>query len=76
MAEETFEDNMKQLETIVADLEQGDVPLEEAMKKFQNGIELSNSLEKTLKTAEKTLTKVMTDDGTEKNIDETTINAE
>ncbi|GKQ42555.1 exodeoxyribonuclease 7 small subunit [Companilactobacillus sp. RD055328] len=76
MTEKKFEDNMKKLETIVAELEQGDVPLEEAMKKFQTGIELSNSLEKTLKTAEKTLTKVMTDDNTERNIDDTITDAE
>ncbi|MDO1605556.1 exodeoxyribonuclease VII small subunit [Lactobacillus sp. YT155] len=76
MANKTFEDNMKELETIVSDLEQGDVALEEAMKKFQKGVELSNTLEKTLKDAEKTITKVMTDDNQEKNLDETTLDVE
>lgn len=76
MANKTFEDNMKELETIVSDLEQGDVALEEAMKKFQKGVELSNILEKTLKDAEKTITKVMTDDNQEKNLDETTLDVE
>lgn len=76
MTNKTFEDNMKELETIVSDLEQGDVALEEAMKKFQKGVELSNTLEKTLKDAEKTITKVMTDDNQEKNLDETTLDVE
>ncbi|MGR3741646.1 exodeoxyribonuclease VII small subunit [Companilactobacillus sp. DQM5] len=76
MANKTFEDNLNELENIVIELEKGDVPLEEAMKKFQKGIDLSNTLEKTLKSAEKTLTKVMTDDNEEKNLDETSLNLE
>lgn len=59
----TFEENLDQLEKIVARLEQGDVPLEEALSQFQNGIMLSQSLEETLTKAQKTLTKVMTDSG-------------
>ncbi|MEQ9764386.1 MULTISPECIES: exodeoxyribonuclease VII small subunit [Streptococcus] len=65
----TFEDNLKELETIVAQLENGDVPLEEAIEQFQKGMLLSKELQKTLQDAEKTLVKVMQPDGTEVEMD-------
>lgn len=61
----TFEENLEQLEKIVANLEQGDVPLEEALAQFQTGIKLSQELEQTLGNVQETLTKVMTDAGEE-----------
>lgn len=76
MTNKTFEENMSELETIVSALEKGNVPLEEAMEQFKQGVSLSKELEKTLNNAEKTLTKVMNDDGTEKNIDETKLDME
>lgn len=53
MAEPTFEEKLAQLENIVNQLEQGDVPLEKALDQFKAGVKLSQDLEKTLKTAEK-----------------------
>jgi exodeoxyribonuclease VII small subunit len=41
MAKMTFEDSMKQLEKIVEELEAGDLPLEKALKKFEEGVRLS-----------------------------------
>ncbi len=41
MAEIKFEDALKKLEKIVEDLEKGDLSLDEALKKYQEGIELS-----------------------------------
>lgn len=41
MAEKTFEENLATLEQIVAQLEKGDVPLEEALKQFEVGVKLS-----------------------------------
>ncbi|VGV45525.1 exodeoxyribonuclease VII small subunit [Streptococcus pyogenes] len=61
----TFEENLQDLETIVNKLENGDVPLEEAISEFQKGMLLSKELQKTLQAAEKTLVKVMQADGTE-----------
>ncbi|KLD58536.1 exodeoxyribonuclease VII small subunit [Lactiplantibacillus plantarum] len=59
MAEQpTFEQNLSQLETIVNQLEQGDVPLEQALDQFQKGVALSKQLQATLEGAEKTLTKM------------------
>ncbi|MCH4170550.1 MAG: exodeoxyribonuclease VII small subunit [Lactobacillus sp.] len=59
----SFEENLENLEQIVANLEQGDIPLEKALSQFQEGVKLSQSLEKTLTQAQATLTKVMTDTG-------------
>ncbi|MDF1591245.1 MAG: exodeoxyribonuclease VII small subunit [Desulfobacterales bacterium] len=41
MAKKTFEQSLKQLEQIVRELESGDLPLEKALKKFEEGIQLS-----------------------------------
>ena len=61
----TFEENLAELEAVVSKLEQGDVALEEALTEFQKGMQLSKSLQKTLKEAEETLVKVMQANGTE-----------
>ena len=41
MAKKTFEQSIKQLEQIVQELETGDLPLEKALKKFEDGVQLS-----------------------------------
>lgn len=41
MAKKSFEQSLKQLEGIVEELETGDLPLEKALKKFEEGIQLS-----------------------------------
>lgn len=68
MAEEkaSFEDQLTQLQAIVSQLEQGNIPLEEALDKFQEGIKLSRNLQNKLATAEKTLGHLIDDDGNEK----------
>lgn len=66
----TFEENLQDLDTIVNKLENGDVPLEEAISEFQKGMLLSKELQKTLQAAEKTLVKVMQADGTEVDMDD------
>ena len=43
MAEMKFEDALKKLEKIVAELEGGELSLDEALKKYQEGIELSRA---------------------------------
>lgn len=65
----TFEENLQALEAIVNRLENGDVPLEEALSEFQKGIGLSKTLQQTLADAEQTLVKVMQADGSEKDLD-------
>ena len=63
--EKTFEQQLQELEQIVNNLEKGNVPLEEAMSQFKEGIDLSNILQKTLNDAEETLTKVINSNGEE-----------
>ena len=62
---QTFEEAIADLEVIVKQLETGEVPLEEALEKFQKGMALSKSCQDTLVKAEETLTKIMSDDGQE-----------
>lgn len=63
--EKKFDESLTELEEIVEKLEQGDIPLEEALDKFQEGITLSRDLKNKLKNAEDTLAKIVTEDGTE-----------
>lgn len=61
MSNPTFEASLQELEQIVTRLEQGDVPLEDALEAFQKGMELSKQCKDTLAKAETTLTKMMTE---------------
>ena len=47
-----FEECLQQLESIVDELEKGNVPLEQALKLFERGMELSNGCRKELEEAE------------------------
>jgi len=63
--EKTFDESLKELEGIVENLEKGDVPLEEALDQFQEGIKISRSLKKTLNNADQLLTKIVDEEGNE-----------
>ncbi|GCF93979.1 exodeoxyribonuclease 7 small subunit [Enterococcus florum] len=65
MENATFEESLTELEAIVTQLERGDVPLEEALEAFQKGMVLSKQCQDTLTKAEKTLTKMMTEENEE-----------
>lgn len=47
-----FEDQLKELETIVERLEKGDVSLEESLKLFEKGVQLARACQKALQDAE------------------------
>ena len=53
--EVAFDEAMLQLENIVRQLEQGDVPLENAIELYQKGMELSKLCSEKLQSAEKQL---------------------
>lgn len=53
MATLKFEDAMARLETIVAELEKGDLPLDESLKIFEEGVRLSKSCLKMLDETER-----------------------
>jgi exodeoxyribonuclease VII small subunit len=61
MAKLTFEIAMKQLENIVHDLESGNLSLDDSIKKFEEGIKLSNYCSAKLDETEKRITILMKD---------------
>lgn len=59
MAETSFEDAMKRIEEIVADLERGDLPLEESLDRFEEAIKLARACQQQLETAKKRISKLV-----------------
>jgi len=57
----TFEKAMQQLEQIVADLEAGEIPLEKALKKFEEGMSLSKYCADRLDETEKKVSLLVAD---------------
>lgn len=61
MSKKTFEESLKQLEQIVEDLESGDLPLEKALAKFEEGVKLSKSCTSKLDEIERKITILLKD---------------
>ena len=57
----SFEEMMKDLEQIAKDLESGSLSLDESVKKFEEGMEISKSCSKILEDAEKKITILIKD---------------
>ncbi len=53
MAEKKFEAALARLEEIVQELEKGDIPLDQSLKLFEEGIKLSRVCNKRLEEAER-----------------------
>ena len=51
-----FEENIEQLEKVVQELEKGDLNLDESIKKFEEGMNLSKKCNEILEEAEKKIT--------------------
>jgi exodeoxyribonuclease VII small subunit len=60
--EQTFEESLNELERIVKQLENGDLPLEESLKLFEQGIKLSRLCKERLTAAERRI-EVLIKDG-------------
>ena len=58
----SFEAALKKLETLVKELETGELELESAVKKYQEGIEMAKYCHDLLKNAESVVVKMMKDD--------------
>lgn len=69
MKEINFEDNMENLEKIVAELEKGDLNLDDSIKKFEQGMKISKECDEYLKNAEKKITVLVNEDGNVKEED-------
>jgi exodeoxyribonuclease VII small subunit len=64
MAKKTFEQTLNALEKIVDELESGDLPLEKALKKFDEGMTLSRQCSAMLDETEKKVTQLLGNDET------------
>nr|WP_186824450.1 exodeoxyribonuclease VII small subunit [Staphylococcus piscifermentans] len=62
---QTFEEMMEELETIVKKLDNEAVSLEDALELYQKGMKLSASCDETLKDAEKKVNQLMKNDDEE-----------
>lgn len=59
----SFEEKMEDLEKIVAELEKGDLNLDDSVSKFEEGIKISKECNKILEEAEKKITILLNQDG-------------
>ncbi|KRN59116.1 exodeoxyribonuclease VII small subunit [Limosilactobacillus secaliphilus] len=66
----TFEEQMAQLQTIVNNLQQGDLSLEDALKNFKEGTKLANKLQTQLDKSQKTLAQLVDENGNVKPAEE------
>ena len=67
--ERTFEESLNELERIVKQLETGDLPLEESLKLFEEGVKLSRSCRERLTVAERRIEVLMKDGNGDLRID-------
>lgn len=59
--EKSFEKSLDELEKIVAKLEAGDLPLEESLKLFEEGVKLSRNCRERLTKAERRIEMLVSD---------------
>ena len=57
----TFESSLEELERIVRDLEQGELPLEKSLELFEQGVKLSRECQERLNQAERRIEILMRD---------------
>lgn len=62
MKEQTFEDSLLKLEEIIRDLERGETPLDEMVKKYTEASELVKFCSEKLDNATKTVNKILNED--------------
>ena len=60
-----FEQSLAELEALVAKLEQGDVPLEDALKTFERGVALTRQCQTALRTAQQKVEVLLARNGEE-----------
>ena len=63
MNKENFEESMKKLEGIVTELENGNLNLDESVKKFEEGMKIAKQCNTILEDAEKKITILLEKDG-------------
>lgn len=63
MEDLSFEESLEKLEEIVNKLENGDVPLDDAIDEFNKAMKLVKSCNEKLSSAEEAITKIVEDNG-------------
>ena len=63
MSKENFEESMKKLETIVTELENGNLNLDESVKKFEEGMKIAQKCNTILGEAEKRIMILLEQEG-------------
>ena len=63
MKDLSFEESLEKLEEIVNKLENGDVPLDDAIEEFKNAMDLVKVCNKKLEVAEESIAKIVQDNG-------------
>jgi len=64
-AQPDFEQSLTELEALVSKLEQGDVPLEDALKTFERGVTLTRQCQSALRAAQQKVEILLTRNGSE-----------
>ena len=59
----SFEENLEKLESIVKNLETGNVPLDDAIENFNEAMRLAKVCDEKLKNAEEKVNKILSEDG-------------
>jgi exodeoxyribonuclease VII small subunit len=65
-----LEKSLAELESLVEELESGDLPLEKAMKKFEEGIKLTRGCQAALKDAEQRVEILLKSAGGDESVEE------
>lgn len=58
-----FENSLQELESLVNTMEKGDISLEESLKHFEKGVQLTNACQKALQDAEQTVNQLLEKNG-------------
>ncbi len=69
MEEKSFETNLKDLESLVKELEAGNVPLEDAIKKYTEAMEIAKTCSEKLNNATEKVNKILASDGVVKDFE-------
>ena len=69
-AKKTFEERLERLEELGDEIRKNDIPLDDAIKAFEEGIRLARALEKDLEKVESRIEKLMNGTGEESDSEE------
>ncbi len=64
-----FEDKIKELETIVSELESGDIDLDSSIEKYTKAMNLVKECDEKLKNVEEKVNKIVTENGSLENFE-------